>query len=97
MIANLSCQATPVAAAGTFILATRGGASLVSVFCSSSSSGTVTVYDAATGSGTPIVPVFTAAAATSYNLPAACGTGLTVVLGGTFTGTLFWLPGGAAA
>jgi hypothetical protein len=54
------------------------------IFCSASTSGTVTVYDdAATGTTTKIVDTFSLTAGTFYRLPFGAGTGLYIVIGGT--------------
>lgn len=61
----------------------RSGA-LLGIFCSSSSSGTVTIYDdAATGTSAKIVDTFSATAGTWYPIPACFANGCYIVLGGT--------------
>jgi hypothetical protein len=57
---------------------------MLGIFCSSSTSGTITLYDdAATGTSTAIAAVFNVTAGTWYSLPVAFGNGLYVVVGGT--------------
>lgn len=66
------------------------------IFVSSTSSGTIAVYDSALGgTGTPILAVFTPAAATMYNLSGDDGgigfsTGLYVVLANTISCTIIY-------
>ena len=70
----------------------KGPCSLGGIFVSSASATpTITVYDdAATGTGTVLVPTFTPAAATFYRLPFRATKGLNVVLGGTVTAVIGW-------
>jgi hypothetical protein len=57
---------------------------MLGIFCSSSTSGTITLYDdAATGTSTAIAAVFNVTAGTYYSLPVAFANGLYVVVGGT--------------
>jgi hypothetical protein len=57
---------------------------MLGIFCSSSTSGTITLYDdAATGTSTAIAAVFNVTAGTYYTLPVAFANGLYVVVGGT--------------
>jgi hypothetical protein len=54
------------------------------VFCSSSTSGTLTIYDSASsGTSTTIVGVFNLTANTFYPLPFSAVDGLYFVIGGT--------------
>lgn len=66
---------------------------LKGIFVSAASSTpTITVYDSATTTtGTPIVSVFTPAAATYYEIPCAFDTGLYVVISGTVACTVFYV------
>lgn len=57
---------------------------MLGIFCSSSASGTITLYDdTATGTSVPIAAVFNVTAGNWYPLPVAFGSGLYVVVGGT--------------
>lgn len=57
---------------------------LLGVFCSSSTVGTLTVYDdAATGTTTKAVDTFTMVAGTWYPIPISTSKGLYFVIGGT--------------
>ena len=67
-----------------------GSGTLGGVFCSSSSSGTVTVYDGTSASDTKIVDTFTAVAGTYHTLPFAFQKGLTIVTGGTISCAVAW-------
>lgn len=84
-----SYNATPITA-GTTQIKTGDGV-LGGIFCSSSTSGTVTIYDNTTTSGTAIVATFTVAAGTFYRLPAAFATGCRIVVANTASVTVFWL------
>lgn len=54
------------------------------ILCSTSTAGTVTIYDdAATGTSTPITGTITLIAGQFYSLPVAFSKGLYVVVGGT--------------
>lgn len=68
-----------------------GAGVLGGIFCSTTSSGTVTVYDNTAASGTPIVATITLAAGTFYRLPAAFATGLHVVIANTASITVFYI------
>lgn len=61
------------------------------IFVSTTTSGTITVYDGTSTSGTKIIDTFTPAAATYYPLPAIYGTGLHVVIANTASITVFYL------
>jgi hypothetical protein len=66
---------------------------LSGVFCSSSTAGTLTIYDSATsGTSTIIVNTFNLVAGTFYPLPVTADTGFYCVLGGTAAITLFTAP-----
>jgi hypothetical protein len=59
---------------------------------SAASTPTITIYDdAATGTTTTIVAVFTPVAGTFYPLPFAFSKGLNIVIGGTVTATVAYL------
>ncbi|MFI0489345.1 MAG: hypothetical protein ACH344_08710 [Yersinia sp. (in: enterobacteria)] len=74
---------TPVAISSSKNVLPTDGA-MLGIFCSSSSSGTCTIYDSATtGTGTTIVAVFNLTAGTWYELPITCANGFYIVLGGT--------------
>lgn len=63
--------------------------SIAGIFCSSSTSGTVTIYDdPATGTTTKIVDTFTVAAGTWYPLPFSVSNGVNLVIGGTASVTI---------
>ena len=85
-----SFNSTIIATATTTIIKTGGG-NLGGVFFSASTSGTVTIYDGLSASGTKIVAIFTGVAATYYPLPIGFGTGLTVVTGGTVSCSILWI------
>lgn len=61
-----------------------GAAMLGGVFCSSSTSGTLTIYDdASTGTTTKMVDTFTLVAGQYFPLPFSATNGLNFVIGGT--------------
>lgn len=65
------------------------GCSIAGVFCSSSTAGTLTVYDdATTGTATKIVDTFTLVAGTWYPLPFAVVNGVNLVIGGAASITI---------
>lgn len=62
----------------------KGPGGVSTIFCSSSTSGTVTLYDdQGTGTTKKIVDTFNVSAGTSYPLGFGFGQGLNVVIGGT--------------
>lgn len=64
------------------------------VFCSSSTAGTLTIYDdAATGTTTKIVDTFTLVAGTWYPLPLGVANGIYCVVGGTASITVAYTRG----
>ena len=68
-------------------------AALFGIFCSSSTSGTATVYDSATtGTSKKIVDTFNLVAGTWYELPFVADAGIYLVLGGTASVTVGWQP-----
>lgn len=67
---------------------------LAGVFCSSSTAGTMTIYDdAATGTSTKIVDTFTMVTGTWYPLPFAFANGIYCVIGGTASVTVGYVRG----
>ena len=67
---------------------------MAGVFCSSSSSGTLAIYDdAATGTTTKIVDTFNLVAGTWYPLPFAVANGIYCVIGGTASITVGYVRG----
>lgn len=73
---------------GTGGVAKKGNGTLTSIFCSSTSAGTVAIYDGATTSDTtkPLVPQFSPAAGVNYAFDLMFQVGLNIVVGGTLTG-----------
>ena len=68
---------------------------LQGIFVSSSSGGTIAIYDdAATGTSIPAVAQFSATAATWYPLQMKLAKGLNVVVGGTLAATVMFNKGG---
>ena len=64
------------------------GASLLGIFVSSSSSGTITIYDSATTTtATPVVTVTSVTAGTWYPIPVSTTAGIYIVVGGTLSAT----------
>ena len=64
------------------------GMTLLGIFVSSATSGTITVYDSNAGATTnKIVDTFTVAPGTFYPLYAACQQGHYIVIGGTVSAT----------
>lgn len=67
---------------------------MLGVFCSSSTAGSLTLYDdPATGTTTKIVDTFTLVPGTWYPLPFAYATGLYAVVGGTAAITVGYTRG----
>ena len=75
-------QGQPTAISASALIKTGNGV-LLSVFCSSSSSGTCTVYDNTSAASPVVVAQFTLVAGTNYPLDLVFNTGLYVALGGT--------------
>jgi hypothetical protein len=70
--------------------AATGSAQLIGVFCASSSSGTLKLYDnASAASGTVVVNTFSLTAGTFYPIPASLANGLYATIGGTADVTFF--------
>lgn len=70
------------------VLPISGG--LLGVFCASSSSGTLKLYDnASAASGTVVVNTFNLTAGTYYQIPASLANGLYATIGGTADVTFF--------
>jgi len=67
----------------------NGTGKLMGVFCASSTSGTLKLWDNTAGSGTVIVNTFNLTAATFYEIPASFANGLYATVGGTADITLF--------
>lgn len=64
------------------------GASLLGVFVSSSSSGTLTIYDSATTTTTAkVIDTVSVSAGTWYPIPASTTAGIYIVVGGTLSAT----------
>ncbi|UGQ44964.1 hypothetical protein [Massilia endophytica] len=79
----------PVNKTATGVVATAS-AQLIGVFCASSSSGTLKLYDnASAASGTVVVNTFSLTAATFYPIPASLANGLHATIGGTADVTFF--------
>ena len=62
---------------------------MVGVFCSSSTSGTLTLYDNTSAAGTLIVAAFNLTAGQYYQIPAAFVNGVHAVISGTAEITIF--------
>ena len=69
----------------------EGSARLIGVFCASSSSGTLKIWDNTAASGAILVNTFSLTGATYYPIPALARTGIFLTIGGTADITLFWL------
>ena len=67
----------------------NGTGKLMGVFCASSSSGTLKLWDNTAGSGKVIANTFNLTAATFYQIPAAFTTGCYATVGGTADITVF--------
>ena len=81
-IGNLPVGSAKAISATANVKSSQGA--MLGIFCSSSTSGTITLYDdASTGTTVPIAAVFNVTAGTYYSLPVAFGNGLYVVIGGT--------------
>lgn len=82
---------TPITTATTTLVKTGNGF-LRSVFVSSVTGGTFTVYDNTTATGTPIVATVTpSAGGVSYTFPCGISTGITIVTTGTISLSILWL------
>ena len=67
----------------------QAGAALLGIFVSTTTAGTITVYDSnATSTATTIVATFTPVAATWYTLPFSASQGLYIVVGGALSATV---------
>jgi hypothetical protein len=81
-IGNLPVGNAKAISASANVKSSQGA--MLGIFCSSSTSGTITLYDdASTGTSTAIAAVFNVTAGTYYTLPVAFANGLYVVVGGT--------------
>lgn len=65
-----------------------GPCAVIGLFCNSTTSGTITLYDNTSAAGQVIVS-FTPAANTFYAIPAVCKTGVHAVVTNTLNVTLF--------
>lgn len=65
-----------------------GPCALAGIFCNSTSSGTITLYDNTSAAG-QVIATITPTAGTFYPLPAACALGVHVVIANTLNVTLF--------
>lgn len=90
-IGNLNVGNPKVMAASANVKVGQG--ELLGFFVSAASAApTITVYDdAATGTSTPLVTVFTPAASTWYPIPVGFASGLYVVIGGTVSLTCVYV------
>ena len=70
------------------IVATDAG-KMLGVFCASSSSGTLKLWDNTAASGTVIVNTFNLTAATFYEIPASFANGCYATIGGTADISIF--------
>lgn len=68
-----------------------GAGALGGIFCSSSSSGTCTIYDGTSTGGTVIAAVFDLEAGKTYPFPIAVGAGIHIVIGGTAAITVLYI------
>jgi hypothetical protein len=67
------------------------GSKLLGIFCSASTSGTVTIYDSATTTTTAkVIDTVTLTAGTWYTMPIAFASGIYVVVGGTLSATIVY-------
>jgi hypothetical protein len=93
----MALQNSSVSEACGFVRLTATGnvsavqARLAGILCSTTSSGTVVVYDSATTTTTiPITGTITLTAGQFYPIPARCQSGVYVVVGGTADVTVFF-------
>ena len=64
---------------------------MVGIFCSASTSGTVTLYDSATTTtSTKVIDTVTLTAGTFYPIPVAFASGIYAVVGGTLSATIIY-------
>jgi hypothetical protein len=64
---------------------------LLGIFVSTSTSGTITIYDSATTTtSAPITGTFNVTAGTWYAIPASASAGLYIVVGGTLNATVIF-------
>jgi hypothetical protein len=89
-IGNLATGVPSQVSASTVIKAAYG--SLLSIFCSSSSSGTAAVYNSATAAtNNKVVDTFSLTAATNYPINIDCSNGIYIVIGGTASVTAVYV------
>lgn len=85
---NETYNATLVGAASTLVK--TGFGVIGGVFVSTSTTGTITVYDGTSAAGTKIIDTFTVVAPAKFEFRAACANGIFVVTGGTISATILW-------
>jgi hypothetical protein len=73
--------------------AVSGPCSLIGLFCNSTSSGTIILYDNTAASGQVIVGTLTPTAGVYYLVPASCANGIYATVGNTLNVTLFVAQG----
>ena len=64
------------------------GASLLGIFVSASTAGTITIYDSATTTTTKVIDTFTGVTATWYPIPVSTTAGIYIVVSGTLSATV---------
>lgn len=74
-------------------LINSGPTRLVSIFCASSSSGTLKIWDNTSAATTILINTFSLTGATNYQINALAKTGVFFTIGGTADITAFWLQG----
>lgn len=84
---NETYKNTPITAD---TLINTGQGTIGRIFVASATSGTITVYDNTSATGTKIVDTFSVTAATSYPFQTFYKTGLFIDIGGTVSATVFW-------
>jgi hypothetical protein len=67
-----------------------GQGQLGGFFVSSTTVGTIKIYDSLTATGTVLIDTITPTVLGFYQIPTSYGTGLTVVIGGTASITVFY-------
>lgn len=73
--------------------AVSGPCSLIGLFCNSTSSGTIILYDNTAASGQVIVGILTPTAGNYYPMPASCANGIYATVANTLNVTLFVAQG----
>lgn len=70
-------------------------ADLIGIFCASASNTpTIKVWDALSAAAPVVANTFTPSGGSFYPIPARCGTGIYVTIGGTVDCTVFFKPRG---